>query len=105
MGIDSRAFDQVYNLNLTGSKIQNQKEAYKNRIAKLKAMEATTPEDQKKKAGNTNQANQADAKKADAERSSDSAANDTFKGLSTAAIYMGEGTLIYLQMMKTFGIL
>ena len=32
--------------------------------------------DQKKKAGNTNQANQADAKKADAERSSDSAAND-----------------------------
>ena len=50
MGIDSRAFDQVYNLNLTGSKIQNQKEAYKNRIAKLEAMEATTTEDQKKKA-------------------------------------------------------
>ena len=50
MGIDSRAFDQVYNLNLTGSKIQNQKEAYKNRIAKLEAMEATNPAAKEKKA-------------------------------------------------------
>jgi hypothetical protein len=50
MGIDSRAFDQVYDLNKMGSKIQNQKEAYKNRIAKLEAMEATNPAAKEKKA-------------------------------------------------------
>ena len=36
---------------------------------------------------------------------SDSAANDTFKGLSPASIHLGEGAVLYLQMMKTFAIL
>lgn len=36
---------------------------------------------------------------------SDSEANDTFKGLSSGAVYLGEGAVIYLQMMKTFAIL
>ena len=36
---------------------------------------------------------------------SDSEANDTFKGLSTAAINLGEGAIMYLQMMKTFAVL
>lgn len=36
---------------------------------------------------------------------SDSEANDTFKGLSPAAIYLGEGAVLYLQMMKTFAFL
>lgn len=36
---------------------------------------------------------------------SDSEANDTFKGLSAAAIYLGEGAIMYLQMMKTFAVL
>ena len=36
---------------------------------------------------------------------SDSEANDTFKGLSPASIYLGEGAVMYLQMMKTFAVL
>ena len=36
---------------------------------------------------------------------SDSEANDTFKGLSSASIYLGEGAVMYLQMMKTFAVL
>lgn len=36
---------------------------------------------------------------------SDSDANDTFKGLSPAAIYLGEGAIMYLQMMKTLAVL
>jgi hypothetical protein len=32
-------------------------------------------------------------------------ANDTFKGLSKAAIYVGEGPILYLQIMKTFSIM
>ena len=36
---------------------------------------------------------------------SDSEANDTFKGLSPASIYLGEGAIMYLQMMKTFSVL
>lgn len=36
---------------------------------------------------------------------SDSETNDTFKGLSPAAIYLGEGAVLYLQMMKTFAFL
>lgn len=36
---------------------------------------------------------------------SDSEANDTFKGLSTCAINLGEGAILYLQMMKTLSVL
>ena len=36
---------------------------------------------------------------------SDSEANDTFKGLSSASICLGEGAVMYLQMMKTFAVL
>jgi hypothetical protein len=35
----------------------------------------------------------------------DSEANDTFKGLSNASIYLGEGAILYLQTMKTLAIL
>ena len=31
--------------------------------------------------------------------------NDTYKGLSNAAIHLGEGAVLYLQMMKTFSVL
>ena len=31
--------------------------------------------------------------------------NDTFKGLSKAAIHVGEGPILYLQIMKTFSIM
>lgn len=31
--------------------------------------------------------------------------DDTFEGLSKAAIYVGEGPILYLQIMKTFGIM
>ena len=36
---------------------------------------------------------------------SDSEATDTFKGLSAASIYLGEGAIMYLQMMETFAVL
>ena len=36
---------------------------------------------------------------------SDSDANDTFKGLSNTAIYIGEGALLYLQIIKSLTIL
>lgn len=37
--------------------------------------------------------------------SNDSEKNDTFKGLSNASIYLGEGAVLYLQTMKTLAIL
>jgi hypothetical protein len=37
--------------------------------------------------------------------SEDSDKNDTFKGLSNASIYLGEGAVLYLQTMKTLAIL
>jgi hypothetical protein len=37
--------------------------------------------------------------------SDDSEKNDTFKGLSNASIYLGEGAVLYLQTMKTLMIL
>ena len=30
---------------------------------------------------------------------------DSYKGLSKAAIYVGEGAVLYLQIMKTIGIM
>ena len=41
----------------------------------------------------------------DTDSSEDNIKNDTYKGLSEAAIYLGEGTVLYLQMMKTLSIL
>ena len=41
----------------------------------------------------------------DTDSSDDPIKNDTYKGLSEAAIYLGEGAVLYLQMMKTFSIL
>ena len=41
----------------------------------------------------------------DTDSSEDNIKNDTYKGLSAAAIYLGEGTVLYLQMMKTLSIL
>lgn len=37
--------------------------------------------------------------------SNDSEKNDTFKGLSNASIYLGEGAVLYLQTIKTLAIL
>ena len=37
--------------------------------------------------------------------SEDSEKNDTYKGLSNASIYLGEGAIMYLQTMKTLAIL
>ena len=31
--------------------------------------------------------------------------NDTFKGLRPCAVYLGEGPILYLQIMKTFTVL
>ena len=41
----------------------------------------------------------------DSDSSDDNLKNDTYKGLSEASIYLGEGAVIYLQMMKTMAIL
>jgi len=36
---------------------------------------------------------------------SDSENQDSFQGLSSAAIYVGEGAILYLQIVKTLGIM
>lgn len=41
----------------------------------------------------------------DSDSSDDPIKNDTYKGLSEAAIHLGEGAVLYLQMMKTLAIL
>lgn len=41
----------------------------------------------------------------DTDSSDDPIKNDTFKGLSEAAIYLGEGAVLYLQTMKTLAVL
>jgi hypothetical protein len=41
----------------------------------------------------------------DTDSSDDPIKNDTYKGLSEAAIYLGEGAVLYLQTMKTLAIL
>ena len=41
----------------------------------------------------------------DSDSSDDPLKNDTYRGLSEASIYLGEGAVLYLQMMKTLAIL